>query len=381
MICGIYSRLGVSKMVCLLCCIFILWYISYFVIQYKQTWTLCLLLFVVLGFVMTDVAVRPTFVEQNGDRMYITAEGYLTDIQKTESGFTKLTVYADVERLEDHIQYPKKKLYVIDLQGGSYTIGEEIRFYGEALAFDKGNGMGYDEWLYLRADDFDCKIFPEYIEKTGVLHHNIRILFARANQAVQTVLEQILPPEESAVAKAMLTGNRDDLSQMTQSLYTRAGVTHILCISGLHMSMLAGLVAYFVQQIGKQSIRKTAIATIGICVLFLLFSGFSPSAMRAVVMISIAAMGRVVYRHHDGLNSIALAGMFLLCIQPLYLYHAGFQLSFLSVLGIYVGAKVLPKGKKWYGKIGHMAGISAFAALFGMPVAAYHFSYISTVSV
>ncbi len=381
MICGIYSRLGISKTVCLICCIFILWYISYFVIQCKQKWTLWLLLCVVLGFVMADAAVQPTFVEKNGGRMRITAEGYLTEIRKTSGGFTKLTIQADVEDREQKIRYPNQKLSVIDSTNADYTIGEGIRLRGEALDFERGTGIGYDEWLYMRAEGFDCKVFPKQIEKTGEMHDNAKIRFAKANAAVQNVLEQILPPEECAVAKAMLTGNRDDIGQITQSLYTRAGVTHILCISGLHMSMLAGMVVYILQNICKQSIRRSAIGTIGICVLFFLFSGFSPSAMRAVVMISVAALGRVIYRHHDWLNSMALAAIVLLCIQPLYLYHAGFQLSFLSVLGIYIGSMVLPKPKTWYGKLGHMAGISAFASLFGMPAAAYHFSYISTVGV
>lgn len=98
-------------------------------------------------------------------------------------------------------------------------------------------------------------------------------------------------------------------------------------------------------------------------------------------MISLVCLGQMIYQRHEWLNSIALAALVILLVNPLYLWSAGFQLSFLSVLGIYVGARVIPKGHTWYGKIGEMMGISFFASLFGMPVAAYHFYYISTVSV
>lgn len=98
-------------------------------------------------------------------------------------------------------------------------------------------------------------------------------------------------------------------------------------------------------------------------------------------MISLVCLGQMIYQRHEWLNSIALAALVILLVNPLYLWSAGFQLSFLSVLGIYVGAHVIPKGLTWYGKIGEMMGISFFASLFGMPVAAYHFYYISTVSV
>lgn len=98
-------------------------------------------------------------------------------------------------------------------------------------------------------------------------------------------------------------------------------------------------------------------------------------------MISLVCLGQMIYQRHEWLNSIALAALVILLVNPFYLWSAGFQLSFLSVLGIYVGSHVLPKGHTWYGKIGEMMGISFFAALFGMPVAAYHFYYISTVSV
>ena len=382
MICGIYCRLGVSKWVCLICFIFPLVSISYFVIKYKKLRYVWFLLMVALGFILAHISASPTVIEKAGGSMQVTATGYITDIGTTSGGYPKLRIHADMINLEDGNVYPAQTIYVIDMQLGEHEIGEGVILQGEAMAFSHADLYGgYDEWQYLTAQGYTCKMFPDVMEKTGEQHQSVATLFFRWNQSVQHVLERMLPAEQSAIAKAMLTGNRDDIDRMTETLYTKAGVTHILCISGLHMSILAACVAYLLERYAKCSLRTSAIVTIFACWFFLLFTGFAPSSMRAVVMITIASFGRVFYRKPDWLNSIALAALVILCLEPLYLFQAGFQLSFLSVIGIYMGSRVLPEGETWYAKLGHMAGISAFASGFGLPVAAYHFSDVSTVAV
>lgn len=382
MICGIYCRLGISKWVCLVCFLFPLVSISYFVIKYKKFRYVWFVLAVVFGFLLAHISASPTVVEKAGGSMEITAIGYITDIGTTSGGYPKLRIHADMTNLEDGSIYPAQNIYVIDMQIGQHKIGEDVILQGTALSFSHADLYGgYDEWQYLTAQGYTCKMFPDKMEKTGTQHQSIATLFFRWNQAVQYILERMLPNEQSAIAKAMLTGNRDDIDRMTETLYTKAGVTHILCISGLHMSILAACVVYLLQQYAKCSLRTSAFVTILACWFFLLFTGFAPSSMRAVVMITITSMGCICYRKPDWLNSVALAACVILCLEPLYLFHAGFQLSFLSVIGIYVGSRVLPKGETWYTKLGYMAGISAFASGFGLPVAAYHFSDVSTVAV
>lgn len=382
MICGIYCRLGISELVCLVCFLFPLISVSYFVIKQKRFRYIGFLLAVVFGFVLAHVSASLTVVEKVGGSMEVTATGYIADIGTTAGGYPKLRIHADMTNLQDGNIYSNQEIYVIDMQLGQHEIGEGVYLQGEALAFSHADLYGgYDEWQYLTAQGYTCKMFPEIMEKTGTQHNSIAILFFRWNEAVQHVLERMLPAEQSAIAKAMLTGNKDDIDSMTESLYTKAGVTHILCISGLHMSILAAFVVYLLERYAKCSLRTSAIVTIVACWFFLLFTGFAPSSMRAVVMITLASLGRVFYRKPDWLNSIALAAFVILCLEPLYLFHAGFQLSFLSVIGIYMGSRVLPEGETWYAKLGHMAGISAFASGFGLPVAAYHFSDVSTVAV
>lgn len=338
-----------------------------------------LLLAAPVGFLLTGYHARENPVTS---AVSVTGEGYAAKVERTSGGYPKLTIYADLTDQETGEIYADQKIYMIDMEQGTFSEGEEIKFSGKVQAFDHGDVYtGYDEYLYLKAKGYDCKMFPETLEKTGAFHRTPGTVAAAWNHSVKDILETLLPEEESALAAAMITGDRDTIDAGIEELYTQAGVTHILCISGLHMSLLAFYISVILRQILRQSQRKTAAATLGICMMFLFLTGFSPSSVRAMVMIALVCLGQMVYRRHEWLNSIALAALVILLVNPFYLWSAGFQLSFLSVLGIFVGSHVIPRGRTWYGKVGNMMGISFFAALFGMPVAAYHFFYISTVSV
>lgn len=333
-----------------------------------------------LGFLLTSYHAADNFVSESP--VSVTGTGYVAKAERTSGGYPKLTVHAELTETKTGQTHKNQKIYMIDMERGTFTEGEEIIFSGSAQPFDHGDIFSeYDEYLYLKAKGYDCKIFPESLKKTGEYHTTPGTVAAAWNHKVKQVLETILPSQESALAEAMITGDRDDIDAGIEELYTQAGVTHILCISGLHMSLLAFYISVILRRILRQSQRKTAAATWGICMIFLFLTGFSPSSVRAVVMISLVCLGQMIYHRHEWLNSIALAALVILLVNPLYLWSAGFQLSFLSVLGIYVGSYVVPKGHTWYGKIGNMMGISFFASLFGIPVAAYHFYHISTVSV
>ncbi len=340
-----------------------------------------LLVAFLLGFGVADKSATKTFVEMAGGDVPITASGIVTNAEKTKNGYWKCDVFGTVTENENKAIHENQKLLAIIKSDTPFKMGDCVIISGDALSFSYADIYGgYDEWLYLTADGYTAKIFPDTWEKTG--HGKFWGMgIKNANEAVQSLLEKILPEKESGIAKAMLTGERADIEKETDDLYTKAGVTHILCISGLHMSLFALYLSYILQDLCKCSKRITALVTMVVCVAFLIFSGLKPSAMRAVIMICVTSLGYVVYRRHDWLNSLALAGIVILLIQPLYLFQAGFQLSFVSVLGIDIATQVLPKPKTWYEKMINLAGVSCFAVGFGLPIVAYHFYEVSLVGI
>ena len=381
-ICGIYMRLGISEMMCLVSFIFISVIISRFMIKEKSARYLLLLLFTVFGFLSADYHLQPT-----DDGMLIgvvKGEGVIREAGLTASGNQKLTILCDLEDT-DGTALQDVKLYAIWSGADRYSGGERVGFSGELVPFYAPSYPGgYDEELFLTTKGYDCKMYPETIEYLGKDTFLFSVL-ARGRARLHSVLDSILPAEESGIMKAMLTGEKDDIPDDGYKLYTKAGVVHVLCISGLHMSILAMYVAVFVEKILGQSRRTSALVTMVAVLGFLLFIGPSPSAVRAATMICIVMLGRVFFRLSDRLNNIAAAALLILTIQPLYLFHAGFQLSFMTVIGICIGiSKMEEKQKKHRGKLDWLKEsflVSLYASLFSYPIVAYHFYSVSTVSI
>lgn len=383
MICGIYMRLGISEMMCLVSFLFILIFISRFVIKSCNWKYLLLLLFIALGFFLAGERIDRKTAETSLFGV-VQGTGVIEEAGLTAAGNQKLTIRCDLQdgtgnSLQD------VKLYAIWSQGSRFEPGDMISFSGELTAFyDASFPGGYDEALYLTTKGFDGKMYPDHIEKTGKAS-SISLLLTKGRISLQNVLDDILPVEESGIMKAMLTGEKDDIPDETYDLYTKAGVTHILCISGLHMSILALYVSVFMEKILKQSRRISAVVTMAAALVFLAFIGFTPSAVRAVTMICVVMTARVLFRVHDRLNEIAIAAMLILLIQPLYLFHAGFQLSFVTVLGLCLAAEQMEtKKRKDRTKMDWLKDsilFSLYASLFSYPLVAYHFSYISLVGI
>lgn len=379
LICGIYSRLGISMGICLVCISFPLLSVSYFVKKTKRPFYLIFLLFAVLGFVLAGKAAYPTSVETAGGETEISGTFLVTDTGQTSGGFQKLRL----EGIPEGYVFEGNSIsvYAIRMDGDTLSVGDEIWISGEALSFSKPAIPGaYNEDLYLRTLGYDCKMFLYGAEKTGE-RTSLSSLIHIGKGKVDEILKNALPEKERGVVKALLTGDRDDILQGTEELYRAAGITHILCISGLHISLLALMIAGLLEKILGLGKKPSTILTMAVCACFLVFTGFSPSSVRAVIMIFVALTGRLILRRHDWLNNIALAALIILLLQPLYLWNAGFQLSFLSVTGIWAGSRFYGKRKDVFGKVWDMLLVSFFAFLFTFPVTAYHFYHITPLSI
>ena len=186
----------------------------------------------------------------------VTGEGYVAKVERTSGGYPKLTVCADLTETAMGEIHKDQKVYMIDMDRGTFTEGEEITFSGSAQPFDHGDIFsGYNEYLYLNAEGYDCKMFPESLEKTGEHHNTAGTIAAAWNHRVKNILETILPQKERALAEAMITGDRDDIDAGIEELYTQAGVTHVFlvcichCLRSTYLSYCGG---YCINPNGKQ---------------------------------------------------------------------------------------------------------------------------------
>jgi competence protein ComEC len=198
---------------------------------------------------------------------------------------------------------------------------------------------------------------------------------------------------EASVLRALLLGDKGVVAKPIKDAYTRAGVNHILSISGFHV----GVIALFVFQImvlaakGSEFLllrlnmrRLSLIFTIPVLIFYLFLSGTAPATIRSVIMIGVYILAMVMDREVDPLDSLMLAAVIILASSVPALFDLSFQLSFLAIWGILVLTPILVTPfKRVKGKLaGKMiiflfASISAIAATI-IPVA-YYFHRTSVI--
>ena len=378
-ICGIYFRLGRSEMICLVFFVFSAASAVRFAVKTKNPGYLLFLLFVVCGFLMAGHSAEREMAD-----VYLKGStegiGVITEEGKTSSDNRKYRICCDLQD-ENGISRQDVELYVIWTGEETFAVGDRVSVKGELRPFYQASlPGGYDEELYLRTKGYDGKMYPESMEYLGK-ETSVTVVLAEARNRLHQTLDEILPETESGIMKAMLTGDKEDIPDEIYRLYAKTGIVHVLCISGLHMSILALYVSFFAERILKQSRRVSAALTMAASLLFLMFVGFTPSAVRAVTMISVVMTARIIFRSHDRLNEIALAALLILCVEPMYLFHIGFQLSFITVLGLCIAAEQMERKRigerTWKDSIKESLRFSLYASLCSFPMAAYYFYYIS----
>jgi len=142
--------------------------------------------------------------------------------------------------------------------------------------------------------------------------------------------------EQFAVASALLLGQRDYLDAETIEAYSNAGAMHVLAVSGLHVGILYLFLNFILGFMDrwKQGTVLKCILILSSLWLYAMITGLSPSVLRATIMFSFVILAIAVNRKSNIYNTIAASGLLLLFVDPFLLFHVGFQLSYLAVLGI-----------------------------------------------
>ena len=177
-----------------------------------------------------------------------------------------------------------------------------------------------------------------------------------------------LPPASAALLAGLLLGDRTELPRDIDDAFRRAGVYHVLAVSGFNVGILAASV-WALCRLLRVPHRVAAVTAIVVVVGFALVVGPEPSVLRAVVMAVLVLVASLLDRDASVTNSLALAALAILAMRPGDLFDPGFQLSFAATLGIVVAP--LPRGMV----VGALA-VSAAAQLAVLPVSLSHFNQL-----
>lgn len=141
---------------------------------------------------------------------------------------------------------------------------------------------------------------------------------------------------ELSVIAALTLGDRSALDADLRNHYSIAGASHVLALSGLHLSIVAGILSalLLLRPHSRRGLWIRGIIILLALWIFAFITGLSGSVVRSSVMFTIIIVGRCLRRDGLLLNSLALAALVMLLYDPFYLWSVGFQMSFLAVAGI-----------------------------------------------
>jgi len=151
-----------------------------------------------------------------------------------------------------------------------------------------------------------------------------------AASAVSKNINKVFPDDISAFLRSITIGDRSDFFNSDDyEAVRKAGASHIVAVSGMHISFLIAMVSAVFR-------RRKLMAIIGIPVIFMFafMGGFTPSVVRAVLMQSLVLIAPLFRRRHDNITSVAFALGLILAFDPYSVGQMGLQLSFLATLGI-----------------------------------------------
>ena len=154
-------------------------------------------------------------------------------------------------------------------------------------------------------------------------------------------INRILPPDEAGITAAVVAGERGGISRKITNNYRDSGLAHFLSISGLHMTMLAGLMFFLIRllvalvpplALRYDSKKISAVAAIFLSFFYLLISGAEVPTQRAFIMTLIVLAGVLIGRKAISMKTISWAALIVLIISPQALIGASFQMSFAAVV-------------------------------------------------
>lgn len=195
----------------------------------------------------------------------------------------------------------------------------------------------------------------------------------------------IITPQESGLASALVFGIKENLDEQTKTAYSKAGVTHVLAVSGMHVAIIF-MMLQWIRKLIPIFRNKWLFLFFAVLVLwfYAYLTGFSASVLRAVAMFSFLIMGQTLKKSNNMYNMLGLSAFLLLLFNPFLVYDVGFQLSYMAVLGIlyfYPKFYLLFDAKTWLTEhIWQMFCVSLSAQIATFPIIALFFHQYPTYS-
>lgn len=334
------------------------------------------------------IAIISTDQKQNKSDYNFTQEnktyrGIISDSPQNKPKTTAYKVFLPNENKQIICYIKKDSLDQTTLQPGDEIIFrskiQPFKNIGDSNRFDYARYMynqGYVGSSYLPNSSWETTTDKSYSIEYIALGVRIKVMnFYKSLGLNQT---------EYSLLSALTLGYQNELPEELIQGFRTTGTVHVLSVSGLHVGIIYLMINFilcFIRKGSKYYFIKPLL-TIILLWAYAFITGLPPSVIRASAMLTVFCVSEIAGRRNDSQHSLFIAAFFILLIDPFSIFDIGFQLSFMSVLGIlYLHPKVsaIVKTKNKYLRyIWQMIAISLVAQLATFPICFYYFGTFPT---
>jgi competence protein ComEC len=274
-----------------------------------------------------------------------------------------------------------------------YSYGDVLRVRGKLETPAQLDDFDYQGYL-ANQGIYSTMLYPDIeILETGRGFKPLEWVYSLKKSLSQSIA-RTMPEPQVSLAQGVVLGIRYNIPQSVKDDFARTGTAHLLAISGLHLSILAGiLLSLGLRLFGKRRYIYIWLA-LGVIWLYALITGLNPPVVRGAIMASLFLSAELLGRQRTAITSLAFAAAVMVGIDPAILWDAAFQLSFLGMAGlIFIAPPLMGLGRKlvavtigeegWGASMATIVtdsfSVTLAATLAVWPVVAHYFGIVSLV--
>jgi len=276
-----------------------------------------------------------------------------------------------------------------DLPQSERDLGDTLILQGELrLLSQNPNPTLFDYGKYLKKKgvylQFYAKHTSQILQINSPSKKELSLIERIQQSTIRNLTKSFKDPEDLAFQKAILLGQSSDLSPQMMESFRKSGAVHVLAISGLHVGILTGMISKILKSLFRNKFRLLQLFLQLMALwIFVLTAGAKPSVLRAGIMFTAYTFAEKSHRKLDPVQSLSLAALIIVLLQPLQVFDLGFQLSFAAVLGIVLFfpslSGLFPSGNKIVRFIWEGLAIALAAQVATLPILLFNFKEISTI--
>lgn len=273
-------------------------------------------------------------------------------------GFSaKVRIIEAADRAIPHTQKPSEAQFHVRiyLREGDWAplSGDQFRAKGRFQQAKRAlHPYAFDAHTWSLRRGYDASFQLTELPHIHGVHRSLARQLGARRARMEYAMQRHGRPDAAGVLVAMSTGTKSGLSDEVRARFAASGTAHVLAVSGLHLGLLAGALWWSLSRIFSffpSLLRRwnadalSAMLTLPVLGLYVIFTGMPTSAMRAGLMACALFIPRIFSRRGSSLHGLSLAVLVLLCFHPLLIVDLGFQLSVAATLSLVLLARQLRK--------------------------------------